>query len=83
MGERDIGFTRDLDEHQFEVHQVPRYAQDRPQPRPPLGSPLPLLWPHRDAMDRRPVLGSIPEPEASVALLVNSIRSTFQLASQR
>ena len=60
-----------------------RCIRSRVRPRPPrprpLGSPLPLLWPHRDSVDRRPVLGSIPEPGGSVALRADSITSAAQL----
>jgi hypothetical protein len=76
--ERDIGEPRDfMDEHQAEMRHIPRYAQDRHgQGRWVrlfrFGGPIRTLW-----TDDAQALGFIPEPRASVALLVNSIRSAY------
>ena len=76
--ERDIGEARDsMDQHQAEMQHIPRYAQDRHgQGRWVrlfrFGGPIGTLW-----TDDAQALGFIPEAGASVALLVNSIRSTY------
>ena len=66
-----------MQNHQREMRPVPRYAQDRQgQGRWVrlfrFGGPIGTLW-----TDDAQSLGFIPEPGASVGLLVNSIRSDY------
>src|SRR5665648_719677 len=76
VDDRDIRAPRSfMQDHQAEVHPVPSYAQDRHgQGRwvclYRFGGPIGTLW-----TDDAQALGFIPEPGASVALLVNSIGS--------
>jgi hypothetical protein len=76
--ERDNGSSHTwMEDHQAEMRPVPRYAQDRVgQGRwvqlHRFGGPIGTLW-----TDDAQALGFIPEPGASVSLLVNSIRSAY------
>jgi hypothetical protein len=78
IDDRDIGASRNImQNHQLEMRPVPRYAQDRQgQGRWVrlfrFGGPIGTLW-----TDDAQSLGFIPEPGASVGLLVNSIRSDY------
>jgi hypothetical protein len=80
--ERDIGSSRSFrQDHQAEMRRKPRYAQDRTgQGRwvrlYRFGGPIGTLW-----TDDAQALGFIPEPGASVALLVKSIRSDYALGT--
>jgi hypothetical protein len=75
--DRALGAPRNLNADQPEMAPVPRYAQDRHgQGRwvrlYRFGSPIGTLW-----TDDAQALGFIPEPAASVALLITSIRSAY------
>lgn len=80
--DRDIGAPRDVtDDQPAQMHQVSRYAQDRHgQGRwvrlHRFGAAIGTLW-----TDDAQALGFIPEPGASVALLINSIRSACALGT--
>jgi hypothetical protein len=80
--DRDIGAPRDFtDDQHAQMHPVSRYAQDRHgQGRwvrlHRFGGTIGTLW-----TDDAQALGFIPEPGASVALLVNSIRSACALGT--
>jgi hypothetical protein len=70
-----------MEDHQAEMHPVHKYAQDRHGPGRWLrlrrfGSPIGTLW-----TDDAQALGLIPEPGASVSLLVNSIGSAYALGT--
>ena len=78
IGDRDIGASRNsVQDPHFEMRPVPRYAQDRHGKGRwvrlyRFGGPIGTLW-----TDDAQSLGVIPEPGASVGLLVNSIRSAY------
>jgi hypothetical protein len=80
--DRDVGAPRDFtDDQHAQMHPVSRYAQDRHgQGRwvrlHRFGGPIGTLW-----TDDAQALGFIPEPGASVALLVNSIRTACVLGT--
>jgi hypothetical protein len=79
--DRALGAPRDLSTCVPEIRPVPRYGQDRHgQGRwvrlYRFGSPIGTLW-----TDDAQALGFIPEPQATVALLVNSIRSAYALGT--
>jgi hypothetical protein len=80
--DRDIRAPRDFtDDQHAQMHPVSRYAQDRHgQGRwvrlHRFGGSIGTLW-----TDDAQALGFIPEPGASVALLVNSIRSACALGT--
>jgi len=80
--DHDIGAPRDFtDDQHAQMHPVSRYAQDRHgQGRwvrlHRFGDNIGTLW-----TDDAQALGFIPEPGASVALLVNSIRSSCALGT--
>ena len=82
MDDREADASRNsTEDHQAEMRPVPRYAQDRVgQGRwvrlYRFGGPIGTLW-----TDDAQALGFIPEPGASVALLVNSIRSAYALGT--
>ena len=78
VDDRDISVPRSfMKDHQAEMRPIPNYAQDRHgQGRwvhlYRFGGPIGTLW-----TDDAQSLGFIAEPGASVALLVNSIRSAY------
>jgi hypothetical protein len=80
--EHDSGAPRDFtDDQHAQMHSVSRYAQDRHGRGRwvrlhRFGGPIGTLW-----TDDAQALGLIPEPGASVALLVNSITSACALGT--